>query len=320
MCLTALALDAHRRFPLVLAANRDEFFERPAARLSWWSPEGGGPDVLSGRDLQAQGTWLGLTAHGRLALVTNVRRGTPVPDPLAPSRGQIVLRWLRGDQRPDLFWPGVAMSGYQPFNLIAADFRAGDCFWATSELASPRRIERGIVGLSNGQLDDNWPKVRRLKQHMHEALDAADSVDDLATRLFAALADRQLPPDEELPDTGIGRERERLLSPAFIRTPDGRYGTRCSTLVIAERVHKRLVTHVLERTFTPGPGLALLRRSTLRDWPPKYQLDGSGEPDLPVEVGPVDDAHLAEASPAAGADPAQRKRRVRSLLRPANKL
>lgn len=318
MCLTALALDADRRFPLVLAANRDEFYDRPTSRLAWWTPDGGGPEVLSGRDQQAHGTWLGLTAQGRLALVTNVRRPALPPAPDTPSRGQIVLRWLRGDQRPDRFWPGVAMSGYQPFNLIAADFRAGDCFWATSEQASPHRIERGIVGLSNGRLDEDWPKVRQLKQRMQEALDGAASVDELATRLFAALADRQPAPDEHLPETGIGRERERLLSPAFIRSPDGRYGTRSSTLVITERVHKRLVTHVLERTFTSGPGVALLRRATLRDWPPKYQLEGSAEPERPVEVGPVDDAHLAEAAPADEA-PA-RKRRVRSLLRPSNKV
>lgn len=316
MCLMALALDAHRRFPLVLAANRDEFYDRPAARLAWWTPEGGGPAVLSGRDLSAGGTWLGLTAEGRLALLTNVRKPAP-PDPQAPSRGGIALRWLRGDQRPEVFWPSVALAGHQPFNLVAADFREGLCFWAGSEQASPRRIERGIVGLSNGGLDEPWPKVRRLKERLHDAVEMAGSVDDLASRLMAALADRQVAPEAELPETGIGLERERWLSSAFIRSPDGRYGTRCSTLVITERQPKHLVTHVFERTFTSGPGLALLRRSTLHDWPPKYRLESDTEPERSVQVSPVAEGQLAEHQPDA--EPV-RKRRVRSLLRPVDKL
>lgn len=316
MCLMTLALDAHRRFPLVLAANRDEFFERPAARLAWWTPETGVPPVLSGRDLSAGGTWLGLTAEGRLAVVTNVRRPVP-PDPQAPSRGGIVMRWLKGDQRPDQFWPSVALSGHQPYNLVAADFREGLCFWAGSEQPCPRRIERGIIGLSNGQLDEPWPKVRRLKERLHDAIDLACTADDLASRLMAALADRQVAPDDQLPDTGIGQERERWLSPAFIRSPDGRYGTRCSTLVITERQPKHLVTHVFERTFTSGPGLALLRRATLHDWPPKYRLDNDTEPERSVQVSAVAEGQLAEHQPDA--EPA-RKRRVRSLLRPTDKL
>lgn len=200
---------------------------------------------------------------------------------------------------------------------MAADFREGLCFWAGSEQASPRRIERGIVGLSNGALDEPWPKVRRLKERVQLALDAAGTVDDLASRLMAALADRQVAPDADLPETGIGLERERWLSPAFIRSPDGRYGTRCSTLVIAERQHKHLVTHVFERTFTAGPGLALLRRSTLLDWPPKYRLDTDTEPERSVQVSSVDEGHLAEHP--AETEPT-RKRRVRSLLRPADRL
>ena len=94
MCLVAVAIDQHRRFPLVIAANRDEYYDRPTQRLGWWTPEGGGPDILGGRDLQAGGTWLGLTAAGRLALLTNVR-APEQHDPTAPSRGEIVPLWLR---------------------------------------------------------------------------------------------------------------------------------------------------------------------------------------------------------------------------------
>jgi uncharacterized protein with NRDE domain len=316
MCLTALALDASRQFPLVLAANRDEYFARGATRLAWWTPEGAPQPILSGRDVQGGGTWLGLTAQGRLALVTNLRKAHRA-DPTAPTRGRIVPSWLRGDMSADRFWPRVALSGHEPFNLIAADFRAGDCFWASSEQASPQRLERGIVGLSNGRLDEPWPKVVALKSALRLGLDTANSVDELANHLFAALADRSLAPDALLPKTGVALDVERMLSPAFIRSADGLYGTRCSTLLITERVAKRLITHVFERTFTAGPGVALLRRASLKDWPPKYQLDDSGETEPPVEAGPVSDSELPVHAPLTAAS---RKRRVRSLLRPTAKL
>lgn len=323
MCLVALAIDQSRRFPLVIAANRDEAFARPTARLAWWSPGPDLPMILAGRDLQGGGTWMGLNAQGRLALVTNVRR--PVePDPDAPSRGLIVPGWLRGDQRADRFWMGVALSGHAPFNLIAADFRQGECFWASNEAPFPRRIERGVHGLSNAALDTPWPKVQALKAGLGSALEAAESVDRLAARLFEALANRQPADDADLPATGVGRDVERLLSPAFIRTPDGRYGTRCSTVLITERVHKRLTTHVFERSFTAGPGLALLRRASLKDWPPKYtdQANTNQNPDRPanagaaaVELEPVADVEL-DVQPA-GPPPTPKRQRVRSLLKPA---
>jgi uncharacterized protein with NRDE domain len=123
MCLTALALDASRQFPLVVAANSDEFFARAAHRLAWWTPEGSAHPVLAGRDVQAGGTWMGLTAQGRLALVTNIRR-PHTPDGQAPTRGRIVPAWLRGDLPAERFWPRVALAGHEPYNLIAADFRA----------------------------------------------------------------------------------------------------------------------------------------------------------------------------------------------------
>jgi uncharacterized protein with NRDE domain len=313
MCLAVLALDESRRFPLVIAANRDEFFNRPAARLGWWNPAGDAPAILSGRDQKAGGTWMGLTAQGRMALVTNVRK-PGAQDPNAPSRGELVPRWLRGDMRPDLYWPKVALTGYQPFNLIAADFRRGDCFYATSESACPTRLERGIFGLSNGSLDEPWPKVTRLKNKLRQSLDEAYDTESLARMLFEALSDKTIPADSKLPSTGVSIEVERMLSPAFIRSPDTSYGTRCSTLIITERVNKRLVTQVFERTFTAGPGLALLRRTEIKQWPPKYETDDAAEQVL-SEIGPVADGDLADES----GQPAK-KRRVRSLLRPSHKL
>lgn len=291
MCIVALSIGQHRRFPLVLAANRDEFFDRPTARLGWWQPQPGdaqgpaGQEVLGGRDLREGGTWLGLTRNGRLALATNVRAPHRM-DAAAPSRGHIVPLWLTSTRPANQRWVQLAMSGYNPFNLIAADFAVGECYWASSERTMPQRLSRGLYGLSNGVLDAPWPKVVKLKQRIATALrahgQAADAaagatggsskvLDGLAADLFAALADRQGAADADLPSTGVSLEMERALSPVFVRTADGRYGTRCSTLVITERSGRRLMTHVLERTFPSGPGLALLRHVTLEDWPPARQ-------------------------------------------------
>jgi len=308
MCLLTVAIDQSRRFPLVVAGNRDEFFNRPAARLAWWSPGDGLPDVLGGRDLEAGGTWLGLTAQGRLAMVTNVRAPTAPRDPKAPSRGEIVQRWLAGDASTDRFWMRTALSGYNGFNLIAADFQRGDCFYASNQRPNPERLERGLYGLSNGTLDSPWPKVEALKEATREALESCDTVDALAARLFDALADKTPAEDDELPSTGVSRDWEKVLSSAFIRTADGTYGTRCSTLVITERVNKRLVTHVLERTFSPTGGMALLRRSTVKDWPPRY----TEAPPPEVSQQEV----VLESTETQAPNHPVRRTRVRTLLKP----
>lgn len=269
MCLVALALDRSQRFPMVIATNRDEVFARPAARLAWWSPGPGLPDILGGRDLEGGGTWLGLTAAGRLALLTNVRDPSRI-DARAPTRGSIVPLWLRGDLPSERYWPRVALSGHNGFNVIAADFRLGECFHGSSQSGHSTRLERGLYGLSNASLDTPWPKVEALKSRLASAVAEADDLLALRGALFEALADRAIPPDSALPSTGIPLDRERLLAPAFIRTPDERYGTRCSTLVITERVKRRFVTHVWERSFSVGSNLALMRHVVLEDWPPKY--------------------------------------------------
>lgn len=308
MCLLTLALDESRRFPLVVAANRDEFFARPAARLAWWAPEPGATPILGGRDLDAGGTWLGLTAEGRLALLTNVRDPSR-NDAAAPSRGRIVPEWLAARERVDQFWMRTALAGYNGFNLIAADFAQGECYWASNNGAHPQRLERGIYGLSNAGLDTPWPKVLALKSRTREAIAESASVDELAARLFEALADRSLPQDAALPDTGVGLDKERLLAPAFIRSADQAYGTRCSTLIVTERVNRHNVTHVLERSFSPHGGMALLRRATLNHWPPRYS---AGDAVPAMQGGAVSESEVDGGVAAAPA----RRTRVRSLLRP----
>lgn len=272
MCLVALALGASRRFPLVLASNRDEFFERASAPLDWWQAPGCGRRVLAGRDLAAGGSWCALEAGGRLALVTNVRDPARAV-PQARSRGELVTRWLCADGDFAAFWQSLDPPAYNGFNLVAADLRRGCWNWASNaDGGQPRSLQPGIHGLSNARLDTPWPKVTRLKARLAAALAAhedaaAPATDALAAALFAALADTGLAADADLPATGVSRELERQLSPAFIRMPNGRYGTRCSTLLIQERLDGRLLTRVCERSFEPDGTASAQRSVSFADWP-----------------------------------------------------
>jgi uncharacterized protein with NRDE domain len=277
MCLIGLALDAHPRHALVIAANRDEYFDRLALPLDWWRPGGDAPDVLSGRDLTSGGTWLGLARSGRVGALTNVR------DPArlradAPSRGTMVPAWLSTTVPAGQIWPSFTSRGCNPFNLIGGDLANDAWWWGDDRSVAPRNLGPGVYGLSNAALDTPWPKVSRLKHAMRSALQASTDVDGLTDRMLAALADAGGAPDEELPDTGIGLERERWLAPAFIRTPDGRYGTRCSTIVVGERDATGWRLRVTERTFATNRSAAGERRFEVRwragDAAALRQLDG----------------------------------------------
>ena len=309
MCLVALAIDHDRRFPLVVAANRDEFFSRAANRLAWWNPDKGDATILGGRDLESGGTWMGLTQQGRFAFLTNVR-DPHRHDPQAPSRGTIVPAWLAGRETTDRFWMRTALSGHNGFNLVAADFTQGECFWASSAEPFPRRLQRGVYGLSNGGLDAPWPKVQTLKARLRASLATATTVDALAARLFAALADREVAPDAALPHTGVPHEWERDLSAAFVRSRDQAYGTRCSTLIITERSGRHPITHVFERSFSTTGDVALLRRATLRSWPPRYRTEGVpvSDPQAAVSESAID-VVVPTSSPV-------KRTRVRTLLKP----
>lgn len=223
MCLIVLAWKARADLPLVVAANRDEWRDRPTQPAHWW-PEH--PDLLAGRDLQAGGTWMGVTRAGRFAAVTNFR------DPgdkrsSARSRGNLVTEYLAGGDSPrDFLAALVARAGeFNGFNLIVGD-RASLCYFSSRE-AEARAIEPGIHGLSNHLLDEPWPKVVRARTAMQQALRESDP----APRLFAALADPAGAADGELPDTGVGIAWERRLASPLITGAD--YGTRSSTVLTA---------------------------------------------------------------------------------------
>lgn len=235
MCLVALALAQSARFPFVLASNRDEFFAREATPLDWWQPQPDALPVLSGRDLSAGGTWLGLTAAGRLALVTNVREpGRALAG--APSRGALVPRWLLGDEAGTL--QDMAQVPRNGFNFVAADLQGGSGLWFSNRPQPQQQaLGAGLHGVSNAALDTPWPKLLQLKARLGAALQKSRDLQALCDACFAALADPQPAPDAQLPATGVPLQRERQLSPAFIRIAGeaGVYGTRCSTLVVVEQ-------------------------------------------------------------------------------------
>ncbi len=240
MCLVVVALDAHPRYALVIAANRDEFHSREALPAHWGErPPFAG--VLAGRDLDAGGTWLGIRRDGRWALLTNVREGRGRNNPAAPSRGVLVPAILNDRGTPVAAMRTVMRNAesYNGFNLLAGD--AGSAAWASNRSNETRAITAGVHGLSNALLDTPWPKLARTRAKVAEW--AAHDDNDL-TPVFAALSDRSRPPDEALPSTGVPIEWERLLSAPFIVSED--YGTRCSTVLAIERGGS---ARFIERTF-----------------------------------------------------------------------
>lgn len=246
MCLIAFALHADPGCPLLIAANRDEFLDRPTQALHRWRLADG-TEIVAGRDLRDGGTWLGLSPRGRVAMLTNVRQTQAGPGPR--SRGELVTRWLQGhgendeDRLADAIDPGA----YGGFNLVVGDFHRQRWTWlsnrdpeAPHEVRSAglhrKMLEAGVYGLSNASLDTPWPKTERLKQAVADALvglhGPADP-DGWMLPLARTLADRAHAEAPALPRTGVPDELERALSSPFVHMPDRAYGTRSSLVVSA---------------------------------------------------------------------------------------
>jgi uncharacterized protein with NRDE domain len=224
MCLILIAWQGHSQYPCVIAANRDEFFSRPAQTARWWRDDA---RILAGRDLLGGGTWLGVTRSGRFAALTNYRGAERRVD--APSRGALVSDILRSrDSTQDIlrYLHDVA-DQFSAFNVIFSDGERLAIYESMS--AAGRELGAGIYGLSNHLLDTPWPKVENAKSALSAAL--AELPDTRAA--LELLRDDKPAPDHRLPRTGVSLEWERLLSSAFIRAAD--YGTRCSTLFRVDR-------------------------------------------------------------------------------------
>ena len=239
MCLIVFAWRPGHSHPLIVAANRDEFYARPSLPLAPW-PEA--PQVHAGRDLEAGGSWLGVGANGRFAALTNIR--DPHQPPARRSRGELVARFLSGATPIDEYLDDIAGRAleYAGFNLLLGT--GGELYYFNSQATQPQRLEAGVYGLSNAGLDTPWPKLLKARAGLAAQLD-----DPQPQALLTLLSDPQTAPFAELPDTGVGLATESLLSSVFIASPT--YGTRASTALI---VHADGTRHLVERSFGPYGG------------------------------------------------------------------
>ncbi len=241
MCIILLAHRAHPEYTLILAANRDEFYERPTASAGFWEDE---PQILAGRDLERGGTWLGVTKSGRIAAVTNYREPAARIDD-APSRGHLVSDFLAGEDEPLVYLSTLSTRAarYNGFNLIAGTPQS--LYYYSNRGGEPREIGAGVHGLSNHLLDTPWPKVTRGREALSKV--AAGNKELCVDDIFRVLADDAQAADAALPATGVGLELERVLSPVFIKSPA--YGTRSSTVLLVSREGEVVF---IERSFRPG--------------------------------------------------------------------
>ena len=242
MCLLLLAVREHPDYKLVLAANRDEYYDRPTAAAAFWDEA---PHLVAGKDLRAGGTWLGITKQGRIAAITNYR--DPSTDKSkAPSRGKLVTGFLLGQESPTRFLEKLTQDKdrYNGFNLIIGE--NDQLFWFSNRGDGAEKLSPGIYGLSNRLLDTPWPKVTRSKETMARLI--SEQKNPSSGKLFQMLLDPTIADDNQLPDTGVGTAWERILSPIFITSP--KYGTRSSTIILIDR--HNFVTFT-EKTFNSDP-------------------------------------------------------------------
>lgn len=227
MCIAVFQWNPDAETSLLLAANRDEHFERPTRSMHWW-PQA---DVLAGQDLKADGAWLGVTRWGRFALITNIRNPA-LRKASAPSRGQIVRRYLEETQSAREFVGALAakVAHYEGFNLLCGSLGTDqrDLWFLNSAEAVPRLLDAGLYALSNASLDTPWPKIVRIKAGFRHALAERDQTAQ-KERLFRLLANTTKVADHDLPQTGVPRDWERDLSSISVR--HGGYGTRAATVL-----------------------------------------------------------------------------------------
>jgi uncharacterized protein with NRDE domain len=249
MCLIFFALNHHPQYSLILAANRDEFYNRPSAAAEFWESR---PDILAGRDLQDKteklsGTWLGITKSGRIAMITNYRDFKNIKSN-APSRGPLVTNYLSGDESADAYLNNISKEAnqYNGFNLLTGTTK--ELRYYSNYGTGIRTLSSGIFGISNHLLDTPWPKLTEGKRAFSGLID--NKPDFNAEDFIKMMADKTVFGDEELPDTGAGIKRERMLSPAFIESED--YGTRCTTVILATNAGK---ISFVEKSYKPEPGI-----------------------------------------------------------------
>ena len=242
MCLIVFAKYVHPKYKLIFAANRDEFYNRPSEQAEFWT---GHPDLLAGKDLQAGGTWLGITKQGRFAAITNFRDLKNIKSD-APSRGNLTLDFLISDISPEDYYLKLkpTLNEYNGFNLLLGTI--DELFYFSNMTGGLKKMEKGIHGISNALLDTSWPKVEKGKQQLQNLLQQ----DDIhAFEVIDILKNSTPAKDEDLPDTGVGLELERMLSPIFIKSD--KYGTRCSSVLMVDKDNN---VKFVEKFFFDGIG------------------------------------------------------------------
>lgn len=238
MCLIAAAINRNPDFPLIIAANRDEFYDRPTAPVGFWEDNG---KILAGRDIREGGTWLGVTRTGRIAAVTNFRDPSRIRKN-ALSRGQLVRGYLEGKTKAGVFLEKIQKEKdrYNGFNLLFGD--TGRIFWYSNVADKNEILKPGIHVLSNRFLNTPWPKTEKIRAKLEGLLEKGGNIDP--EEILAMLLDRQRPCDKLLPNTDVGLEWERILSPVFVKSEI--YGTRSSSVIM---VHKNGTLTFIERTY-----------------------------------------------------------------------
>ncbi|WP_338452390.1 NRDE family protein [Niallia oryzisoli] len=238
MCLILFAYHAHPTYKLIVAANRDEFYQRPTAPAQYWEDI---PDILAGRDLEKMGTWMGVTSNGRFSALTNYR--DPSEFSLKKrSRGELVADALqyKGDLNAYMEMLADKKDEYPGYNLLAGE--ANQLYYYSNKSDHLQRLMPGIYGVSNHLLDTEWPKVQKGKAGLSSII--KETNDDMVEKLFTLLQNSDPAPEQLLPNTGVPLEMERMLSPLFIKSPD--YGTRSSTVI--RMTDDEILFH--ERIFT----------------------------------------------------------------------
>jgi uncharacterized protein with NRDE domain len=236
MCLIAVAYEMNDRYPLIVLANRDEFYARPTEPLAEWPQY---PGLFAGRDLQGGGTWMGMTRSGRFAAVTNYRELTATT--FDSSRGHLVTGFLNGIESGSDFLTNLQETAneYAGFNLLVGDSKGLACY--SNKGGRVQQLGPGIYGLSNHLLDTPWPKVERLKQALKSAINEPSP-----ERLLPLLTNQEIAEVDHLPETGLPQDMERLLSACFIESEN--YGTRASNLIMVDQ-QGGVLMH--ERSFGP---------------------------------------------------------------------
>lgn len=226
MCLIFISINDHPKYKLIVAANRDEFYARKTAAVSVWADH---PDVIGGRDLEAQGTWMAMTKGGKIGMVTNYRDIKNI-NPKAPTRGLLVTDFLFNKYEAEAYLKEVHLkaSQYNGFSLVVGSI--DELYYYSNYQSRIIKLTQGFYGLSNHLLDTPWPKVKRGKKKMTSVLTSSDFG---PSELFEVLRDEKIAPDNQLPNTGLDIERERAVSAMFIKSPN--YGSRCSTVVLVDR-------------------------------------------------------------------------------------